>query len=145
MRTATQSTKAALANAVQRWRSLDGVTTFCDVKVSKGTLGRILTDGSVSLKSENAVRAGLGLHPTIAEVETCPTCGEVHIATADCGTPPPPARVPRKRPERRSLNVRRETWEVLNVIRLHDQLTWDLLMVDMARAYMELCHGSTTP
>ncbi len=35
------------------------------------------------------------------------------------------AHVPRKRPERKSINVRRETWEWANAWRTHNGLTWD--------------------
>lgn len=54
--------------------------------------------------------------------------------------PAPPARVPRKRPERKSLSVRRETWERLHLLRRDmavidgAEVSWDLMFDRMLLA-----------
>lgn len=89
-RTILPSTQKALETALSRSSgkiSLDALREMREIRVSKGTLSRILNGGSVSVQAENDVRQALGLTACLVTIEACPSCGNVHAA-GDCRNQP---------------------------------------------------------
>jgi hypothetical protein len=64
MRKVTRSTQKAIVEALRGQKSLAGILASHDIHVSKGTLGRAASGGSVSRSAENDIRRGLALPST---------------------------------------------------------------------------------